>query len=260
MTTPTELEAAVERVTAKLAEIVSDDEIAKVHGHANFGEMTPREVVNDGVRKTAVGYHCGHTQFTILREHGLITRPPVGSYDANLTKKGKAYARVLYHAGDTAALESALAEANERASLLQTAVHERCAERDEARADLSRTQELLKDIAAERAQAITDRLLARDRAEVAEAALAASEARREALEGQLAVVRQSLKEQAEARRDPAMPVLVPSVLEAIRADAEAQWACAEDKHDRINAHGLMLLCEWQERALNPQQEGSRDHG
>lgn len=80
-----------------LAEIISDGEIAEVHANANFGTMPPREVVNDGVRKTAVGYHCGHTQFTILREHGLITKPRVGSYDANLTKKGKAYARVLYH-------------------------------------------------------------------------------------------------------------------------------------------------------------------
>lgn len=81
----------------KLAEIVSDDEIVKVHANANFGSMAPREVVNDGVRKTAVGYHCGHTQFTILREHGLITKPRAMSHDANLTKKGKAYARVLYH-------------------------------------------------------------------------------------------------------------------------------------------------------------------
>jgi hypothetical protein len=87
----------------KLAEIVSDDEISKVHGHANFGAMTPRKVVNDGVRKTAVGYHCGHTQFTILREHGLITKPRAGSYDADLTKKGKAYARVLYLADTRAA-------------------------------------------------------------------------------------------------------------------------------------------------------------
>lgn len=126
MTTPTELEAAVERVAEKLAEIVSDDEIAKVHGYANFGAMTPREVVNDGVRKTAVGYHCGHTQFTILREHGLITKPPAGSYDANLTKKGKAYARVLYHAVDLAALLSALAASEARRGELE-------GERDEAR-------------------------------------------------------------------------------------------------------------------------------
>lgn len=81
----------------KLAEIISDDEIARVHGHANFGSMSPREVVNDGVRKAVVGYHSGHTQFCILREHGLISKPRGLSYDAHLTKKGKAYARALLH-------------------------------------------------------------------------------------------------------------------------------------------------------------------
>lgn len=81
---------------AELAAIVSDEQIARIHGHANFGSMSPRDVVNDGVRKVAVGYHCGHTQFTILREHGLINKPPAGSYDTSLTKKGKAYARVLF--------------------------------------------------------------------------------------------------------------------------------------------------------------------
>lgn len=78
------------------AEIISDEEIFRVHGHANFGSMTPRQVIDDGVRKVAVGYQCGHTQFTILREHGLITKPRPGSYDCDLTKKGKAYGRVLF--------------------------------------------------------------------------------------------------------------------------------------------------------------------
>lgn len=82
----------------RLAEIISDAEIERVHGHANFGKMPPREVVNDGVRKTAVGYHCGRTQFSILRDHGLITKPRSGSYDVGLTKKGKEYGRALFFA------------------------------------------------------------------------------------------------------------------------------------------------------------------
>jgi hypothetical protein len=86
----------------RLAEIISDEEIVRVHGHANFGTMKPRDVVNDGVRKSAVGFHCGHTQFTILREHGLITKPRGMSYDVNLTKKGKRYAQALYRAVPTA--------------------------------------------------------------------------------------------------------------------------------------------------------------
>lgn len=75
--------------------IISDEDVIRVHGHANFGTMSPRQVVNDGVSKAAVGYHCGHTQFTILREHGLITKPRGMSYDVNLTKKGKRYYRAL---------------------------------------------------------------------------------------------------------------------------------------------------------------------
>lgn len=77
-------------------EIISDEEIVRVHGNANFGAMDPREVVNDGVRKTAVGYHCGSTQLHILRDHGLVTKPRSGFSDTDLTKKGKAYARSIY--------------------------------------------------------------------------------------------------------------------------------------------------------------------
>jgi hypothetical protein len=77
-------------------EIISDEEIARVHAHANFGAMSPRDVVDEGVRKTAVGYHCGSTQLYILLEHGLATKPRPGSSDVSLTKKGKAYARSIY--------------------------------------------------------------------------------------------------------------------------------------------------------------------
>jgi hypothetical protein len=87
-----EVGEAVER----LAAIVSDAEIIRVHGHANFGSMTPREVVNDGVWKYSIGYNGGHTQLCILLEHGLICKPRPGRYDASLTKKGKRYARALY--------------------------------------------------------------------------------------------------------------------------------------------------------------------
>lgn len=80
-----------------LDEIISDAAIIRVHGNANFGSMDPREVVNDGVRKSAIGYHCGHTQVCILREHGLITKSRGMSFDVNLTKKGKRYARALCH-------------------------------------------------------------------------------------------------------------------------------------------------------------------
>jgi len=76
--------------------IISDEEITRVHGYANFGDMTPREVVNDGVRKYAVGFTGGHTQLCILMEHGLIAKPKPGKYQANLTQKGKRYARSIW--------------------------------------------------------------------------------------------------------------------------------------------------------------------
>lgn len=81
-----------------VAKIVSDEEVARVHGNANFGATSPREVVNEGVRKTAVGYHCGSTMLSILREHGLITKPRPGTSDCDLTKKGKSYGRALWPA------------------------------------------------------------------------------------------------------------------------------------------------------------------
>lgn len=76
-------------------EIISDEEITRVHGYANFGSMTPRQVVNDGVHKYAIGYTGGSTQVAILREHGLITATKNAAYRANLTQKGKAYARSI---------------------------------------------------------------------------------------------------------------------------------------------------------------------
>lgn len=75
--------------------IISDEDVIRVHGYANFGDMSPREVLADGVRKYAIGYTSGHTQLCILLEHGLITKPKPGKYSANLTKKGKRYARAI---------------------------------------------------------------------------------------------------------------------------------------------------------------------
>lgn len=71
--------------------MISDEKIIQVHGSANFGGMTPREVVNDGVLKYAMGFTGGATQMAILRGHGLITKPK--GYRADLTKRGKEYLR-----------------------------------------------------------------------------------------------------------------------------------------------------------------------
>lgn len=73
-----------------LSAIISDDEIKEVHGYANFGKHSPRYVVNEGVLKSAFGYHHGYTALSILREHGLVKS------DGCLTKKGFRYLRALH--------------------------------------------------------------------------------------------------------------------------------------------------------------------
>lgn len=74
-----------------------------------------------------------------------------------------------------------------------------------------------------------------------------------------AVCRQSLHDQAAARRDPSMPALVPEVIEAWALEAEASYAMAETADERRNAHGLSLLVEWQRAALStPSPEAGRE--
>ena len=76
--------------------IISDEQIEKVHAHASFGSMSKRAVVNEGVLKAAFGYGSGHTQMTILHEHGLIRDFRKSMGNMNLTVKGKRYLRAVY--------------------------------------------------------------------------------------------------------------------------------------------------------------------
>ncbi|WP_417329212.1 hypothetical protein [Halomonas cupida] len=69
----------------KPEDIITDEEIERVHANANFGDMGKREVVNQGVLKCASGYYQGHTSRQIITEHGLVT------HEYELTPKGKAY-------------------------------------------------------------------------------------------------------------------------------------------------------------------------
>ncbi len=66
-------------------DIISDEEIERVHANANFGCMGKREVVNQGVLKCACGYYQGSTSTQIIKEHGLVTA------EYELTPKGKVY-------------------------------------------------------------------------------------------------------------------------------------------------------------------------
>ncbi len=69
----------------KPEEIITDEEIERVHANANFGSMSKRDVVNQGVLKCASGYYQGHTSTQIIKEHGLVN----DKY--KLTVKGKKY-------------------------------------------------------------------------------------------------------------------------------------------------------------------------
>lgn len=74
-------------------EIISDEQVTRIHGHANFGSMSPRQVLAEGVWKYSMGYTSGYTQMSILLEHGFIRKPKPGQYRSTLTKKGEAYLR-----------------------------------------------------------------------------------------------------------------------------------------------------------------------
>jgi hypothetical protein len=97
-------------------EIVTDEQIKAVHAYANFGSMTKRSVVNDGVLKYYLGYLCGHTQIQILSEHGLIrTRRNASyhSYDRVLTQKGRAYLKAMLKEASFSGLMKAITKKDE---------------------------------------------------------------------------------------------------------------------------------------------------
>ena len=66
-------------------EIITDEEIERVHANADFGSMKKRDVVDQGILKCASGYHQGHTSTQIITEHGLISK------EYELTAKGRSY-------------------------------------------------------------------------------------------------------------------------------------------------------------------------
>ena len=77
---------------AKVEEIISDEEIERVHANADFGHISKRDVVAMGVLKVAAGYYQGHTSKQIITEHGLVD----GNY--TLTAKGRTYLWAVFAA------------------------------------------------------------------------------------------------------------------------------------------------------------------
>ncbi|GGE36521.1 hypothetical protein GCM10007276_12520 [Agaricicola taiwanensis] len=78
----------------KVTDIVSDAEIERVHG-GNFGSMTKREVVDEGVLQHAFGYSTGYTMTCILLGHRLICHTAPGMGSRGLTRKGFRYLRAM---------------------------------------------------------------------------------------------------------------------------------------------------------------------
>lgn len=69
----------------KTNDIITDEEIEKIHGNANFGGLSKRDVVNYAVLKCASESYQGRTSRRITTEHGLINE----KYE--LTSKGRSY-------------------------------------------------------------------------------------------------------------------------------------------------------------------------
>src|SRR5688572_20139021 len=85
----------------KPQDIISDEHI-DFHHCGNFGPATSnRRVVDEGVLKTAMGYHSGSTVRSILRAHGLAdiaqgADDPL-SETLCLTPRGQEYLRAIFY-------------------------------------------------------------------------------------------------------------------------------------------------------------------
>jgi len=66
-------------------EIVSDADLDKAWGNANFGGTERRDVIRYGVLKCVSGYYQGHTSTCIVTNLGLVDK------EYNITPKGRAY-------------------------------------------------------------------------------------------------------------------------------------------------------------------------
>jgi hypothetical protein len=66
-------------------QLVTDEDLERAWGNANFGGMTPREVIRLGTLKCLAGWYQGYTSKTICTELGLIDS------QYRVTAKGRAY-------------------------------------------------------------------------------------------------------------------------------------------------------------------------
>lgn len=66
-------------------EIVTDADLDKAYGQANFAGMSKRDVIRQGVLKCASGFYQGQTSKTICQDLGLIDQ------EYRVTPKGREY-------------------------------------------------------------------------------------------------------------------------------------------------------------------------
>ncbi len=80
-------------------DIISDEEVDRVHANANFGPISHRSVIAQALLTTACGYHTGATARAIILDHGLVStrRDPMGV--PHLLKKGREYLWASYGQG-----------------------------------------------------------------------------------------------------------------------------------------------------------------
>lgn len=75
----------------ELRKLVTDEEIDKAWGNANFGSESKRDVIKDALLQLAGDFRTGHTAECILKELGLV------GTNISLTKKGKRYLFYAFH-------------------------------------------------------------------------------------------------------------------------------------------------------------------
>lgn len=71
-------------------DIITDKQMKTAFGNANFGDVSPRDVIANTLLKCASGYATGHTARVICEELGLVTP------DWQLSQRGKAYLFAAY--------------------------------------------------------------------------------------------------------------------------------------------------------------------
>lgn len=75
----------------KPEEIVTDAELVKASGNANFGSQQPRNVIKFVLLQYVCGYHSGGTAQAICNDLALVRNSRNSRRAPSLTKKGKDY-------------------------------------------------------------------------------------------------------------------------------------------------------------------------